>query len=492
MDRGSRRALRRRGESIVAREARLLPALKQSEVRPMMRRFVLTLALCVTFGSWGAQSDPLPSWNDGASRKAIIDFISKVTTEGSPDFVKPAERIAVFDNDGTLWAEQPAYFQLVFMIDRVKAMAAERGHPEWQTTEPFKSAIAGDMKGVMATGKEGLAKIGAVTHTNMTADEFAESVRDWLASAKHPKTGMPYNQMIYQPMLELLEYLRANEFKTFIVSGGGIDFMRVFAEETYGIPPEQVVGSSVAAKFEMRDGVPTIVKQPQDLFVDDKEGKPVGIYQHIGRRPNFAAGNSDGDLQMLQYTTIERSSGDVTPRFGLIVHHDDAKREWAYDRDSHIGTLDKALDEAAQRGWTVVSMKDDWRRIFPDEQATSAGGGALQLEDTKWSLFELNGQPATDSLHGTGAHITLASKDGSVVGNTSINNLRGRYTLSGDRLTFMPGAMTRMAGPEPLMKQEQAFLEALTAVKSWRIAGDTLELLDGETVLARFRAASAP
>ena len=316
----------------------------------------------------GAQSnDPLPSWNDGGAGSAITNFVQRVTTEGSADHVPPAERIAVFDNDGTLWAEQPAYFQLLFALDRINAMVPD--HPEWKTTEPFASALAGDMKGLMATGKEGLAKILAASHTNMTAEEFAQSVRTWLDSARHPTTHQPFNSMVYQPMLELLDYLRDNGFKTFIVSGGGIDFMRVFAEETYGIPPEQIVGSSVAAKLEMRDGVPTIVKQPEGLFVDDKEGKPVGIYQHIGRRPIFAAGNSDGDLQMLQYTTIARSQSDTTPRFGLIVHHTDAEREWAYDRDSHIGTLDKALDEATVRGWTIVDMARDWAVVYPEAPA---------------------------------------------------------------------------------------------------------------------------
>jgi heat shock protein HslJ/phosphoglycolate phosphatase-like HAD superfamily hydrolase len=450
----------------------------------------------------GQAADPLPSWNDGASRKAIIDFVSKVTTEGSPEFVKPAERIAVFDNDGTLWAEQPLYFQAIFALDRVKAMAAEGGHPEWKATEPFKSAIAGDMKGVMASGKEGLAKIMAASHTNMTAEDFAGSVREWLKTAKHPKTGLPYNKMVYQPMLELLEYLRASGFKTFIVSGGGIDFMRVFAEETYGIPPEQVVGSSVAAKFEMRDGVSTIIKQPDDPFIDDKEGKPVGIYQHIGRRPIFAAGNSDGDLQMLQYTTIARNSSDTTPRFGLIVHHTDAEREWAYDRESHIGKLDKALDEAAQRGWTVVNMKDDWKAIYPGDASAKGGGGANEdsatgnsadaaaLENTTWKLVELNGKPVAPAQRGPGAQITFVSRDHTIAANTSINSLSGEYTLTGERLTIAPGAMTKMAGPEPLMQQERAFLAALRAVKSFRINADTLELLDGETVLAKCKAGS--
>lgn len=323
------------------------------KLQALFAMLVLTLASTLA----GAQ-DALPSWNDGEAKRAIMDFVEKTTTQGSPDFVPPAQRIATFDNDGCLWAEQPAYFQLIFAIDRVKAMAAD--HPEWQEQEPFKSAIAGDMEGLMAIGKEGLAKILAASHTGMTTDEFADSVRRWLDTARHPTTGKKYTQMVYKPMLELLEYLRANGYKTFIVSGGGIDFLRVFAEEVYGIPPEQVVGTSVAAKYEIRDGVPMLIKQPEGLFVDDKEGKPVGIHQHIGRRPVFAAGNSDGDFQMLEYTT----AGDG-PRFAMLVHHTDADREWAYGRDSHIGRLERGLDEAEQRGWVVVDMARAWNTIFP-------------------------------------------------------------------------------------------------------------------------------
>lgn len=326
--------------------------------RTCLAGLVVTILSSVHLTAGGRDDDPLPSWNNTATKKSIVAFVEKVTTTESPDFVPPAERIAVFDNDGTLWAEQPAYFQLLFALDRVKQMAPQ--NPEWQTTEPFKSALAGNMQGLMAGGMEGLTKILAASHANITAEEFADAVRDWLATAKHPMTGKRYVEMVYQPMLELLEYLRAHNFKTFIVSGGGIDFLRVFAEETYGIPPEQVVGSSVAAKYEMRDGVPTIVKQAEGLFVDDKEGKPVGIYQHIGRRPIFASGNSDGDFQMLEYAT----AGDG-PRFGLLLHHTDAEREFAYDRDSHIGKLDRGLTEAKQRGWVVIDMKLDWKKIFP-------------------------------------------------------------------------------------------------------------------------------
>lgn len=317
-----------------------------------------------------AVTDPLPSWKDNATKTSITDFVERVTKEGSPEFIAPAERIATFDNDGTLWSEQPLYFQGIFAVDRIRAMSKD--HPEWRNEEPFKSAIAGDMHGLMATGMEGLAKIIAASHANMTSEEFSTSVQKWLETAKHPTTNKPFTDMVYQPMLELLDYLRANHFKTFIVSGGGIDFMRVFAEEVYDIPPEQVIGSTIDAKFELRDGIPTIIKTPKLILNDDKVGKPVGIYRHIGRRPVFAAGNSDGDLQMLQYTTIAHSERDKTPRFGLIVHHTDGKREWAYDRKSHIGQLDKALDEAKQRGWTVVDMQKDWRKVYPDSTANDS------------------------------------------------------------------------------------------------------------------------
>jgi phosphoglycolate phosphatase-like HAD superfamily hydrolase len=336
----------------------------------LIRVTVIIALVLSTFGGavaaqTGSAADPLPSWNDGDAKEAIVAFVSRVTREGAPDFVPPAQRIAVFDNDGTLWAEQPAYFQLLFAVDRIKALAPE--HPEWRTTEPYKSVLAGDMKALAAQGERGIAQIVVATHSGITTREFNTIAKDWLATAKHPTTGRLYTDMIYQPMLEVLDYLRASGFKTFIVSGGGIEFLRAFAEETYGIPPEQVIGSSGKVKFEMRDGVPVLIKLPEVNFIDDKEGKPVAINQHIGRRPIMAFGNSDGDLAMLQYTTISRGAGDTTPRFGLIVHHTDPEREWAYDRDSHIGRLDKALDEAPKRGWVVVDMKKDWKLIYPSK-----------------------------------------------------------------------------------------------------------------------------
>lgn len=305
-------------------------------------------------------ADPLPSWNDGAAKKSIVAFVEKVTKQGSSEFVPSAERIATFDNDGTLWSEQPLYFQAIFIFDRIKELAPQ--HPEWKDKEPFASVLKGDLTSALAGGEPAIIEMGMATHAGMTTEEFEKIVTDWIRSAKHPKTGKLYTEMVFQPMLELLAYLRASGFKTFIVSGGGIEFMRPWMEKVYGIPPEQVVGSSIKTKFEMRDGKPVLVKLPELNFFDDKAGKPVAIQHHIGRRPIAAFGNSDGDLQMLQWTAAGSGA-----RFCLYVHHTDATREWAYDRQSHIGRLDKGLDEAKARGWTVVSMKDDWKTIFPFE-----------------------------------------------------------------------------------------------------------------------------
>jgi phosphoglycolate phosphatase-like HAD superfamily hydrolase len=302
--------------------------------------------------------DPLPSWNDGPSKKAILAFVGKVTKESSPDFVPVAERVAVFDNDGTLWSEQPMYFQLAFAIDRVKALAEK--HPEWKEKQPFKAVLEGDVKSALAGGEKAIVELIMATHTGMTTDEFHNTVLDWVKSARHPKFKKPYTDLVYQPMLELMVHLRANGFKTFIVSGGGIEFMRPWVEKVYGIPPEQVVGSSGKLKYEVRDRKPVLIKLPEIDLIDDGPGKPVGIQQHIGRRPVMCFGNSDGDLQMLQYT-----SAGTGARFGLIVHHTDAEREWAYDRDSHVGRLNKALDDAPTAGWIVTDMKKEWKVIYP-------------------------------------------------------------------------------------------------------------------------------
>jgi phosphoglycolate phosphatase-like HAD superfamily hydrolase len=322
--------------------------------------FILAAA-CGWTGPVGAQSDPLPSWNDSAAKTSIIGFVARVTATGGDDYVPPAQRIAAFDNDGTLWTEKPIYFQVIFALDRVRAMVLQ--HPEWQTEQPFKAAIDNDMAALAASGSKGLLDIVAASQGGLTPEEYDKTVLAWLAVARHPRFNKPYTDLVYQPMLELLDYLRKNGFKTFIVSGGGADFMRAWTEKIYGIPPEQVVGSTGGLKFEMsNDGRPELINQPEFEFIDDGPGKPVGIERFIGRRPIFAFGNSDGDLQMLQWTTAGAGA-----RFAGIVHHTDAAREYAYDRDSHVGKLDKALDAAIAKGWTVVDMKRDWNRIFPFE-----------------------------------------------------------------------------------------------------------------------------
>lgn len=323
----------------------------------MQKLQILVVVMMLNFAAVVA-AEVLPSWNDSASRAAIVAFVERVTAPGGAELLPPGERVAVFDNDGTLWSEQPAYFQLLFAIDRVKALAPD--HPEWKDQQPFKAVLENDMKALAAAGEHGLLELVMASHAGMTTVEFEQVVRDWLASARHPTTGKPYTAMVYQPMLEVLDYLRANGFKTFIVSGGGIEFMRPWTEAVYGIPPEQVIGSSIKTRFDVRDGEPVLVRLPEINFIDDKAGKPVGINQHIGRRPVMAFGNSDGDLQMLQWTTAGEG-----PRIGVIVHHTDAEREWAYDRASHIGKLDKALDLAAGSGWVVVDMKNDWNKIYP-------------------------------------------------------------------------------------------------------------------------------
>ncbi len=305
--------------------------------------------------------DSLPSWNDGPAKRSLVEFVERVTKEGSPDFLPVAERIAVFDNDGTLWCEKPVPVQLFFALDRVKALAPQ--HPEWKDKEPFASLLKGDLKTAASGGEHSIMEFFMATHTGMTTVEFETIVKDWIATAKHPTTGKRFVEMTYQPMLEVLGYLHANGFKNYIVSGGGIEFMRPWAEAAYGIPPEQVIGSSVKTTFEMREGEPVIVRLPELNFNDDKGGKPVGINQHIGRRPIAAFGNSDGDLQMLQYTGAGKG-----PRFCLYVHHDDADREYAYDRTDKLAKLDKGLDEAVAKNWTVASMKDDWNTLFATVQ----------------------------------------------------------------------------------------------------------------------------
>ncbi len=329
----------------------------------MTKRHILLSAflLVLVLPALARAADPLASWNDTATKRAIVEFVERVTREGSPDFVAPEDRIAVFDNDGTLWSEQPVYFQLAFAMDRVKQLAPR--HPEWKTRQPFQAVLEGDREALAAAGERGLLELVMATHAGITTDEFAATVKQWLATARHPRFDRPYSDLVYQPMLELLGYLRSRGFKTCIVSGGGVEFMRVFAERVYGIPPEQVIGSSIATKFEVRDGKPVLVRLPEVDFIDDKEGKPVGIHKFLGRRPLAAFGNSDGDLQMLEWTAAGEGA-----RFCLLVHHTDAEREWRYDRESHVGRLDKALDQARRRGWTVTDMQRDWKVIYPDRE----------------------------------------------------------------------------------------------------------------------------
>ncbi|MBL0371876.1 haloacid dehalogenase-like hydrolase [Rhizobium sp. KVB221] len=308
-----------------------------------------------------AQAEDLATWNDGPTRKAIIDFVKDVTTQGDPKFVPVEDRIAVFDNDGTLWTEHPIYFQFAFMLDRVKALAPE--HPEWKENEPFKSILAGDMKGVEASGEKGIMEIGMETHAGMSTDAFQKIVSDWFATARHPKFKRPYNDLTFVPMRELLDFLRANGFKTYIVSGGGIEFMRPQTDQMYGIPPEQVIGSSIVTKYVLKDDIPYLMREPKVNFIDDGPGKPVGINNHIGRRPIFVAGNSDGDYEMLRWVTARGG-----PSLGIIVHHTDSAREYAYDRDTKVGRLDKAMTEAPERGWVLVDMKNDWKKVYDFEK----------------------------------------------------------------------------------------------------------------------------
>lgn len=324
--------------------------------------FLIVVALCWCSGVWAATRDPLPSWNPGDARQAITGFVANITRQVSPDYVPPAERIAVFDNDGTLWAEQPMYVQLAFALERLRQLAPQ--HPEWRTTQPYQAALAGDVKTLAAGGAKSVLELLMATHAGMTTEAFERLVRDWLAHARDPRFNRPYTELTYQPMRELLDYLRAHDFKTYVVSGGGAEFMRPWIEQAYGIPPEQVIGSRLREQYEVRDGQPVIVRQPEIDFIDDKAGKPIGIHQHIGRRPILAFGNSDGDFEMLEWTTAGPGR-----RLGLIVRHDDADREWRYDRESPFGRLARALDEAPARGWIVTSMRRDWKRVFAFQPA---------------------------------------------------------------------------------------------------------------------------
>jgi phosphoserine phosphatase len=325
-----------------------------------MRRIAVSLllfVLAIGAAALAAQEDPLPSWKSGPTKAQVVDFVRRVTTAGHADYVAPAERIATFDNDGTLWAEQPMYVQLAFTLDRVKALAPQ--HPEWKDTEPFKAVLEGDLRQIAASGERGIVQLLGATHAGMTTDEFDAIVRDWLAHARHPRFQRPYTEMVYRAMLEMLSYLRAHGFRTYVVSGGGVEFMRPWTERVYGVPPEQVIGSSIKTRFELREGRPVLVRLAEIEFVDDREGKPESIQRVIGRRPIAAFGNSDGDLQMLQWTAAGPGQ-----RLMVLIHHTDDEREWAYDRQSAIGRLDRALDEARARSWVIVDMKRDWTRVF--------------------------------------------------------------------------------------------------------------------------------
>lgn len=320
----------------------------------MTKSILIFFLLIVQF----AVADPLPSWTEGPSKKALLEFIDQVTNPKNPDYVKRQDRIAVFDNDGTLWTSHPIYFQLFFAIDRLRELSKD--HPEWNTTQPYKAYLEMDKQAIADAGEKGVVEILMATHAGMTTEKFEQIVKDWLETAKHPHFKRSFTDLVYQPMLELLKYLRAKGFKTFIVSGGGIEFMRPWTEQVYGIPPEQVIGSSIKTLYEVREGKPVLIRLPEVNFIDDKAGKPVGINQYIGKRPILAFGNSDGDLEMLEWTTAGEGK-----RFAGIIHHTDENREYAYDRDTHFGRLDKALDNAKQKGWTIVDMKEEWKVIYP-------------------------------------------------------------------------------------------------------------------------------
>ncbi|WP_455378078.1 META domain-containing protein [Petrachloros mirabilis] len=452
-----------------------------------MKRVLLIMMLIFSVAapcSWSASArggDALPSWNDGQAKQAIARFVERVTKDGSPDFVPVSERIAVFDNDGTLWAEQPLYFQALFIFDRIKQLATQ--HPEWNEKEPFVSVLKGDLKSALAGGEHALIEMAMATHAGTTTEEFEQIVREWITTAKHPKSKRPFTEMVYQPMLELLDYLRAHGFKTFIVSGGGIEFMRVFSEQVYGVPPEQVIGSSIRTKYEVREGKPVLRRLPEMNFIDDKAGKPVGIQMHIGRRPLAAFGNSDGDFQMIEWTTCGPG-----PRLGLIVHHNDADREWAYDRKSSIGRLDRGLDEAGNRGWLVVSMKEDWKQVFAFDKT---GGGALSsasgLTGVTWLLMEVSGHPVAAFPQGEHPFILFDREKNQATGYAGCNRFFGGYQLDGGALKFGPIGATKRACPDHEEGIETAFFKVLDATRGWRIVDGTLELMNGDRVLARLQ-----
>lgn len=442
--------------------------------RPRLDAFVppaLFMLVCM-MAPVASADDPLPSWNEGPAKQSILDFVESVSDEQSAQFVPPTDRVAVFDNDGTLWSEAPLPFQAAFAFDEIKRRAPNE--PELAADPMVQAGLAGDI-GKLLAGKhhDGLMRILALTHAGMTTDEFDERVKAWLNTAKHPRFQKPYLDLTYQPMQEVLDYLQTNQFKCFIVSGGGADFMRVWTEGVYGIPPENVVGSTAKTSYEMRDGKPTLVKTFNHLFVDDKEGKPVGIHQFIGRRPIVCVGNSDGDQAMMEYTTI----GNPLPSFGLIVHHTDGDREYAYDaKPPSSGKLITALAAAPQRGWTVADMKVDWATVFSEEPAKN-----LEILDPqllgKWLAEDIESRGVLDITQST----MEISKDGSVSGSTCVNRYHGKVTWEANSMTFGPLATTRRGGVPALMDQENRFISALGKVSSFHI-GETglLYLADAE------------
>jgi heat shock protein HslJ/phosphoglycolate phosphatase-like HAD superfamily hydrolase len=420
-----------------------------------------TLTISFVLCSFANSDDPLPSWNHTASKKAIVAFVEKVTANDSTEFVPVSERIAVFDNDGTLWPENPVPFQLAYAMDVIKQRSEI--DPDFAADPTVKAANAGDFAALLkGPHHDGLMKLMALTHAGMSTDEFKSSVDTWLKKSKHPRFGKFYDHLTYQPMQEVLIYLRANGFKTFIVSGGGADFMRVWSERVYGIPPEQVVGSTSRTKFEMRENGPVLVKTMEHLFVDDKEGKPVGIHQFIGRRPIACFGNSDGDKAMLEYTTIN----NPRPSFGLLIHHTDADREYAYDQaPKSSGKLVDALADAPKRGWIVVNMQKDWKEIWSPSMSDASSENQKKLFG-KWLAEDIAGGGVIDNAQST----LEISEDGSVSGNTSVNQYGGKAKIDGQKIEFGALAMTRRAGPPALMDQESKFTNSLAKVASFRIA----------------------
>ncbi len=439
---------------------------------PRVYSFAFALSLCWVSVAVSAQEVALSSWNDRDAKASLVKFVDSVTNPASDQFVPEADRIAVFDNDGTLWPENPLPFQLFFALDELKRLAPQ--HPEWKDDKYLAAALNGDMDVIKADVKAGLIAILNATHAGMTATEFKERVADWIKQAKHARFERRYADLAYQPMLEVLDYLRANGFKTYIVSGGGLDFMRVWAEEVYGIPPEQIIGSQGGVTFQIKDGVSEIVKTGQLDFVDDKEGKPVGIYRQIGRRPILAFGNSDGDKQMLEWTTLGH-----TPSLGLLVHHTDGEREYAYDRHpKSSGKLDVALDQAAGKNWVLVDMAKDWKAVFSNSKEKNAVTIDAIVGPT-WTLMSINGENVVDQSNAS----MIIGAGGKVAGNAGVNRFSGTAEIGGNKISFGPLLTTRRAGPPALMAQESMFLKAMSDVVAMKMAVDgTLNLVDANEV----------